>query len=264
MYFDTHVHFDGLAAEDGVEGVLRRAAAAGVTHMMAIGGSAEGNAFAASLAATHPARLAAAVGYDRDCAGGDCPASDIEALAASNEAVRAVGEIGLDYHYQPDSAFGQEALFAAMLGVARRRELPVVVHSREADEATLRLLREHAAAWTGAPDCLGVLHCFTGGAAFAGALLELGMMISFSGIVTFRNADALRAVAREVPEDRLLIETDAPYLAPVPVRGRPNEPALVPHVARVLADVRGATVERVAAVTAGNARRLFGVGPTST
>jgi TatD DNase family protein len=136
----------------------------------------------------------------------------------------------------------------------------VVVHSREADEATLAELREHAQAWRGEPGRAGVLHCFAGDEAFARQLLDLGFHISFSGIVTFRNADALRAVARLVPDDRLLIETDTPLLAPVPVRGKRNEPAFLPHVAAKLAGVRGCSVERIAEITTANAEWLFGRG----
>jgi TatD DNase family protein len=146
-----------------------------------------------------------------------------------------------------------------MLDLAAKHRLPVIVHSREADDDTVELLREHVRRWRGDPARIGVLHCFTGTSEFARSVLDLGLMVSFSGIVTFRNADSLRAVAREVPEDRLLIETDTPYLAPVPQRGRPNEPAYVVHVAESLAKIRNDTVEHIAHSTARNALRLFGL-----
>jgi TatD DNase family protein len=146
-----------------------------------------------------------------------------------------------------------------MLEVARSCGKPVVVHSREADEDTLSMLREHVRGWKGAADRIGVLHCFTGGLPFARALVDLGLHIGLSGIVTFRNAESLREVARWVPADRLLIETDAPYLAPVPHRGQRNEPAWVLHVAEALASARSIGLQEVAEQTSVNARRLFGI-----
>ena len=177
--------------------------------------------------------------------------------SAFGESVVAVGEIGLDFHYAPETAEAQVALFRGQLAQARELGLPVIVHSREADAETLSELRAHAAAWTGAPERIGVLHCFTGGRAFAEALLNLGFHISFSGIVTFRNADVLREVAAAVPAERLLMETDSPYLAPVPMRGQANEPAFLVHVAETLASVRGCPVDEIARVTTANAQRLF-------
>jgi TatD DNase family protein len=152
----------------------------------------------------------------------------------------------LDYHYSADTAAAQKALFSSMLDGARHHGLPVVVHSREAEADTLALLENHRSAWRGDPDRLGVLHCFTGDLPFAQALLALGMMISFSGIVTFKNAAALRDVAAAVPDDRLLIETDSPYLAPVPYRGKRNEPAYVCFIASALAELRGCEAEKIA------------------
>ncbi|MDP2991180.1 MAG: TatD family hydrolase, partial [Kiritimatiellota bacterium] len=134
---------------------------------------------------------------------------------------------------------------------------PVIVHTREAEAETLAALRAHAAAWRGAPDRIGVMHCFTGGELFARDLLALGFFISFSGIITFKNAGSLLAVAALVPEDRLLIETDAPYLAPEPFRGQPNEPAHVRRVAEILAEIRHTSWETIAEITARNAERLF-------
>ncbi|MCX6995806.1 MAG: TatD family hydrolase [Kiritimatiellaeota bacterium] len=254
---DTHVHFDAYRETGELAAVLERAAAAGVQRMIAMGGAEDGNAFALELAAAHPERIRAAVGFDRHLAG---QAPDFARLAeqAARPGVAAIGECGLDYHYSPETAAAQRALFARMLALARDRRLPVVVHSREAEDDTLALLKEHAAAWAGDPARLGVLHCFTGGADFARRVLASGLWVSFSGILTFRNADAIRAAARIVPADRLLVETDAPYLAPEPHRGHKNEPALVADVARALAATRGEPVERVAEQTARNAAHLFG------
>jgi TatD DNase family protein len=231
--------------------------------MTAIGGSEEANALAVSLAERYPDRIRAAVGYDRDEAEGSPLIAALEAVLR-RPGVGAVGETGLDYHYGKDTASAQRTLFAAMLAVAGDHRLPVVVHSREADEDTLRMLREHAAGRRADPDRIGVLHCFTGDDAFADALLEIGFFISFSGIVTFPGAAALRDVARRVPLHRLLIETDAPYLAPPPHRGKRNEPAYVVRVAEVLAEVRGIGVPEVAAATHRNASRLFGWTESAT
>ena len=150
----------------------------------------------------------------------------------------------------------QKALFADMLDLAGELSRPVVVHSREADADTLEHLGRYAAA---NPDHTpGVLHCFTGSLEFARALLDIGMYISFSGILTFRNAEDLRQVARQIPEDRILVETDSPYLAPVPLRGKPNQPAYVKHVAACLAELRGWAPDDCARITSENASRLFG------
>lgn len=250
-FTDSHAHFDTFVETGMLDDILRRAAAAGVSRMVAIGGGPESNARAARLAREHPDRLRAAVGYDRDLAGSETPMDPLLELLRE-PGVAAVGETGLDYHYAPETAPVQRELFARMLDAARTAGRPVVIHSRDADDDTVELLRRHA------PPRGGVLHCFTGGLGFARRLLDLGLYIGFSGIVTFKNAESLREVARFVPGDRLLIETDAPYLAPVPHRGKTNEPAWVVHVAEMLASVRGVALEEVARQTAANAARLFG------
>jgi TatD DNase family protein len=256
MFIDTHVHFDSFRDAAGIAEAVNRAAAAGVARMIAVGGSLEGSLAAIAAAADFPARIYAAVGFDRDQAQSEWSAeSFVQNLNGSD--VVAVGEIGLDYHYHPDTAADQKKLFRQMLELAGKRQLPVIVHSRRADDDTVALLLEHVRRWRGEPGRIGVLHCFTGSRGFATKLLDLGLMISFSGIVTFKKADDLRAVAREVPEDRLLIETDSPYLAPVPHRGRSNEPAYVVHVAETLAKIRNDTVEHIAHSTSRNAERLF-------
>ncbi len=257
MFFDTHVHFDSFAEPGELDGVLDRCAAAGVDRMVAVGGSVTGNRLAASLAERCPDRIVFAAGFDRDLAVSRPDLGELRALLARPGAA-AVGETGLDYYYGPETVAEQRALFRDMLGLAAEFGLPAIVHSREADDDTIALLNEAVAART-APGCPGVLHCFTGSARFAERVLDLGLWISFSGIVTFRNADPLREVARQVPDDRLLIETDSPYLAPVPVRGRKNEPAYVTHVAAMLAKIRNDSIEHIAHITAQNAQRLFGI-----
>jgi TatD DNase family protein len=256
MFIDTHVHFDSFKNSAAIAEAVQRAAAARVVKMIAVGGSPEGNASAVAAAADFPGRIYAAIGLDRDQAKSEWSADSFDQHLGRSGAV-AVGEIGLDYHYHPDTAAEQKKLFGHMLELAAKHRLPVIVHSREADEDTATLLQEHVDRWRGDPGRVGVLHCFTRSGEFAKRMLDLGLMISFSGIVTFRNADDLRAVAREVPGDRLLVETDTPYLAPVPHRGGPNEPAYVVHVAECLAKIRNDTVEHIAHSTARNAETLF-------
>ena len=266
MLFDTHAHFDGIGPETEWPGVIQRAQNAGVTRILAVGGSPAANAAAVAASRAAPQTVRIAVGLDRDQAGlppGPASACDVlratvQHLRAQGVPVAALGEMGLDFHYSPRAARPQIELLREQLRLALELRLPVIVHSREADQATLEALAGHAAAWSGEPGRIGVLHCFTGSGPFARSLLDLGFCISFSGIVTFRNAAPLREVAAAVPEDRLLIETDTPYLAPVPQRGRRNEPAFLPHVAQELATVRRCAVEHIAEVTTANASRLFG------
>lgn len=256
MFIDTHVHFDSFRDSAEIAGAVDRAAAAGVAKMIAVGGSSEGNRVAVATATEFPGRIYAAIGFDRDQAKSEWPVETFD-QDLRRSAVVAIGEIGLDYHYHPDTTADQKKLFGHMLDLAAEHRLPVIVHSREADDDTVAVLQEHVRRWSGDPGRIGVLHCFTGSGGFAKRVLDLGLMISFSGIVTFKNADSLRAVARELPGDRLLIETDTPYLAPVPYRGKSNEPAFVVHVAEVLAKIRNDTVEHIAHSTARNAETLF-------
>jgi TatD DNase family protein len=260
--FDTHAHFDTFAAEGSVAAVLARAAAAGVAKMCAVGSTEASNELVVRLAQEHPEALVAAVGYDRDQL--DKPrAMDKLAALAARPGVVAVGEIGLDYYYSAESAPAQRALFGQMLEFAAERRLPVVVHSRYADDDTIDLLGDFSTVWKKSFHSVenltppGILHCFTGDAAFAEELLALGFLVSFSGIVSFNNAGPLREVARHIPADRLLIETDCPYLTPKPFRGKVNEPAFVARVAEVLAAARGLDAAALAAATFANANRVF-------
>lgn len=252
MYTDTHAHFS--TSEPEIAAVVKRARAAGVTRILAVGGSPELNAGAIAAARLFPRHVRFAAGWDRDQAG-KCSALGVQ---CSGGDLAAIGEIGLDYHHRPETHEAQGALFGEMLKLAGERSLPVIVHTREADADTLRLIDECGSATLRAEGRLGVVHCFTGGEAFARQLLNRGLYISFSGIFTFRNADALRQVARFVPADRLLIETDSPFLAPVPMRGRSNEPAFIVHVAQCVAERRGVGVEALAEQTTRNAETLFG------
>ena len=254
-YFDTHAHFDGSPLETAA--VMKRALDAGVARVVAVGGSTELNVGALAAVAAYPECVRLAIGFDRDQAASASPEGLVETLRllAEAHAPAAVGEIGLDFHYHPATAEAQRALFRAQLLLADEWRLPVIIHTRDADEATLQVLDDTP--WRG-EGLRGVVHCFTGDRSFAARLLDRSLAISFSGIVTFRNADMLRASAASIPEERLLIETDAPFLAPVPRRGQRNEPAFVLHVAECLAKARGTTVEHIASVTYANAVRLFG------
>lgn len=236
---DTHCHFE---PEDDAPALLAEAREAGV-EVIAVGGSPDLNRSARASGAPH------AVGFDWSCAEGEPPA--LEEIASAR--LVAIGELGFDFHYAqgPEVAARQRALFEAQAEIARARGLPIIVHTREADAITLEALRALAL-----PKA-GVIHSYTGDIPFARQLLDLGYSLSFSGIVTFRNAEALREVARFVPEDRLLVETDAPYLAPVPLRGRRNRPAYVRATADFLAELRGLSPCAFAALTTCNARRLF-------
>ena len=256
MYFDTHAHFYGTTPVAEIAAIMGRAMSAGVERMIAVGGSADLNSGAIAAATAFPAQARLALGFDRDQTAEAPPDTLVETLRllAQSQRLCAVGETGLDFHYRPETADAQCALFAAQLCLADEWNLPVIIHTREAEEATLRMLDETP--WRG-DGLRGVIHCFTGDKAFAAQLLDRHFMISFSGIVTFRNADMLRESAAFVPDDKLLIETDSPFLAPVPLRGKRNEPAFVTHVADCLARVRNTTAEQIAALTWQNAERLY-------
>lgn len=258
--FDTHCHFE-TTDPASVADILARARAAGVERLMAVGGS-EGLNRAAQVAQREGARDAAsddgadavrlpvvltALGFDREQVDSVDSASEAitRLLGDATVSPAAIGEIGLDYHYSPETRAAQMQLFAAQLETARVRNLPVVIHTREAASDTVGLLKEIPSR--------GIVHCFTGTPDEARAYLDLGFYVSISGIVTFKAADNVRLSARYVPDDRILIETDAPFLAPVPLRGQENEPAFLRHTCAFLAELRGQTAEAFAALTFANA-----------
>ena len=254
MLVDSHCHLDrlDLAAHDGsLDAALAAARARGVQHFLCIGVSAD-NAGAVRSLAERYADVDCSVGvHPLDLEQGEAPALDWLLGELNHPHVVAIGETGLDYHYEPEAAELQQQSFRLHLEAAKITGKPVIVHTREARADTLALLREAAL-----PQA-GVLHCFTEDWEMAKAALDIGFYISLSGIVTFRNADALREVARKVPADRLLVETDAPYLAPIPQRCKPNLPQYVREVAEFLAMVRGERFEDLAAQTTANFKRLF-------
>ncbi len=255
VFYDTHVHFDLPPLE--LRADIEHAFAEGVERIIAVGGAPGLNENAAAAAALWPQRIVPALGYDRDQAALSQPETLMAALCslADTTKLAAIGETGLDFHYHPETAAAQCALFSAHLLLADEWRLPVIIHSREADAAILRVLDETP--WHGS-GVRGVVHSFTGDRHFARQLLDRGLAISFSGIVTFRNADMLRETAAMVPDDRLLIETDTPFLAPVPQRGKRNRPSFVIHVAESLARVRNKSLEYIAEITTRNALRIFG------
>lgn len=254
MLIDSHCHLDrlDLSAHGGsLDAALAAARGRGVGHFLCIGISAD-NAAAVKALSERYADVDCTVGvHPLDLQPGVAPALDWLLAELNHPHVVAIGETGLDYHYQPEAAELQRQAFRLHLQAAQLTGKPVIVHTREARADTLALLREAAL-----PQA-GVLHCFTEDWPMAKAALDLGFYISLSGIVTFRNADALRDVARQVPADRLLIETDAPYLAPIPHRGKPNLPEYVRDVAEFLAPLRGVDVDTLAEQTTQNFQRLF-------
>jgi TatD DNase family protein len=256
MFIDSHVHFDRFVKDGTFDEILANAREAKVCEMVAIGGNSVANALSLKLAEEHSGRIFGCAGYDRDEATADYDVAELRTYL-EDPLVKAVGETGLDYYYTAETASAQKRLFAENLALAAEFEKPVVVHSRDADDDTVALLKDYAAAWKGGEGCLGVLHCFTRDTEFARQVLDLGLMVSFSGIITFANADPLREVVRYVPDDRLLIETDSPYLAPVPMRGKRCEPAFVVHTAKQLAELKDSSLDSIANMTSKNARTLF-------
>ena len=255
---DSHCHLADEAFASDLGAVVERAKAAGLERALVIldPGNPKEAAQAASVQAMWPeVRVAIGVHPHHAHQYTDEPeraARVVREQCAATEMARAIGEIGLDYHYDFSSPEVQRAVFRAQLRLARELKRPVVVHAREADDDMLSILRREPPG-----EVRGVFHCFSGTAALATAALELGFHLSFSGIVTFPRADDLRTIARSVPLDRLLIETDSPFLAPVPHRGQRNEPARVVHVADKLAGIFGLSTAELAARTTANFHALF-------
>jgi TatD DNase family protein len=251
---DSHCHLDNDQFDADREAVIDRALAAGVEHMVAIG-TGEGPPDLEAgirLADRYPAFYATVGVHPHDAAKATPETFQRLADLLKHPKVIALGEIGLDYHYDFSPREVQRAVFIEQMRIARDAGKPIVIHTREAWEDTLKLLGDHWAPGGGG----GIMHCFSGGPAQAAQALALGFHLSFGGIVTFPKALEVQEAARRTPADRILIETDAPYLAPVPKRGKRNEPAYVVETARKLAELRGETVEAIAAATRDNFRRL--------
>ena len=254
MLIDSHCHLDRLKLEP-YNGDLGRAIIAareaGVQRMLCIGIDMDNASKVVSIAEQYDDIYASVGIHPLEKDAPVVSESDLLAFAAHPKVV-GIGETGLDYYYSQESASQQQENFVVHLQAAAQSKLPVIVHSRDAREDTLNLLREHSNQEVG-----GVLHCFTESWEMARAAMDMNFFISISGIVTFRNAGALREVVRKLPLDRLLIETDAPYLAPVPHRGKPNEPKFLPDVARFVAELKGVSEAELVQVTSDNFFRLF-------
>jgi len=251
LFVDSHCHLDFPELAGRLPALLDAMAAARVTHALCISVNLPEWPAVHALATAHE-NLYATVGVHPDYPDTPEPTIDDLVALAAREKVVAIGETGLDYYRQTGDLEWQRARFRTHIRAARRAGKPLVIHTRSAGEDTLRIMREERAGEAG-----GVMHCFTETWEVARAALELGFHISFSGIVTFKNAQALKDVARRVPRDRMLIETDSPYLAPVPHRGRTNEPAFVPHVAEEIARLTDVPIETIASETSANFFRLF-------
>lgn len=258
MSVDSHCHLAGEEFAGDLETVIQRARDAGLAHALVILAADDDKEF-------DQARRVATLWSDARFSIGVHPHAAAKYSADPTEAprivqqrldtepnARAIGEIGLDYYYDFAPMQIQQHVFREQIRLARRRKLPIVIHTREAEDDTFRILAEESAGEVG-----GVFHCFTGDRAMARRVLDLGFHISLAGIVTFPNALELREVAKVVPLERLLIETDSPYLAPVPLRGNRNEPANVTHVAEVVGEVRGTSAEAVGDAARANFERLF-------
>ena len=252
-FIDTHAHLYDERYDDDRAEMMARAAEAGVTQIISMGDTMAASAQVVADAEQYPT-LYAAVGVHPESA---CVLTDAERTQlltwAKHPKVVAIGEIGLDYYWEKDPKVRavQRGLFVTQLGIARAAGLPVCIHDREAHGDTLAILQAEGR------DLAGVLHCYSGSLETARELWKLGYYIGIDGPLTFKNAGKLPAIVREAPQDKLLIETDSPYLAPVPKRGKRNEPAYVTFVAAKIAELRGESVEEVAAYTTENARRLY-------
>jgi TatD DNase family protein len=256
MLIDTHVHLDDPRYDPDREAVFQRAQESGVDRFITIGCDLSTSYSAVQLATEHPNVYATVGVHPHEAKHIACNWYPELCQLARQPKVVGFGEIGLDYHYDHSPRDVQRQRFREQIGLADSLRLPLVIHTREAQDDTLAILREEHAERVG-----GIFHCFSEDSSFAKKALDLGFYLSFSGIITFRNASPLHEVIRLVPEDRLLIETDAPYLTPVPFRGKRNESAYVTYVAKQIAEIKYAGsptgYARVAELTTENARRLF-------
>ncbi|HTF99892.1 MAG TPA: TatD family hydrolase [Nitrospirota bacterium] len=255
MLIDTHAHLEMREFNDDREGVLKRARDAGVEYIVTIGTTLESSRDAVLLAEKHDFVYATVGIHPHEVKDILHPVYEMLRHLAQHKKVVAYGEIGLDYYYEHSPRQDQMRKLRDMLREARELDLPVVIHDRDAHDDALRIISEE---WS--PDLGGVMHCFSGDVALAKKMIELGFSLSIAGPVTFPKADSLREVVRQIPIEHLLVETDAPYLAPQPMRGKRNEPAFVRHTAEMIARVKGLTFDDVARITSFNAMQLFGIG----
>jgi len=254
MLIDSHAHIQGKEYAGEAEAVIARARAAGVETIVAVGGAGDmsSNTEAVRMATAFPNVYATVGMHPHDAK--DVGVEELGVLKnlAMDAKVVAIGETGLDYYYSHSPHDVQRRVFGQFIHMARQTRLPIVVHERDAAQDAAELLR-----CEGVGELRGVIHCFTGNYEAACAYLDLGFYLSFTGIITFKNADALREVVSKVPLERILVETDSPYLTPVPHRGKRNEPAYVRFVAETIAKVKDLTVEDIAQATTANVKQLF-------
>lgn len=256
MLIDSHCHLDFPDFASERDAVVERARAAGLRRIITISTRAKEFDSIKEIAESYEDVFCTVGTHPHNAHEEEVTAAELVALARHPKCV-GIGEAGLDYHYDKPPRDVAQKVFRTHITAARQSGLPICIHAREADEDIAAILREEMA--KGAFS--GLLHCFTGSRTLAEAALSLGLYISFSGVLTFKNSQPLRDIARMVPMDRVLVETDAPFLAPVPYRGKRNEPAFVAETARVLADVKGLSTQMVASETSTNALRLFSKMP---
>jgi TatD DNase family protein len=256
MLIDSHAHIQGKEYAGEVETVIARAREAGIDKIIAVGGAGKmsSNHDAVALASLYDDVYATVGMHPHDAK--DVGPEELKSLRelTIHPKVIAVGETGLDYYYSHSPHDVQRRVFMDFINLARQAGLPLIVHERDAAQDAAQLLRSE-----GTGDLRGVIHCFTGNYEAACAYLDLGFYLSFTGIITFKNAEPLRDVVRQVPLKKILIETDSPYLTPVPHRGKRNEPAYVRLVAEAVAIIKSVSLEEVAQITSGNARELFSI-----
>lgn len=255
LLIDTHAHLDSGRYNKDRDEVIKNARDNGVSYIVNIGADLRSSRYSVKLAREYPFIFATVGIHPHDAIGLDANVlAELEKLAGEEKVV-AIGEIGLDYYYDHSPRDIQRAAFIDQLVLAKKLNLPIVVHSREAEEDTMNILKEH---YAGAGT--GILHCFSGSLAMAREALDLGFYLAFGGVVTFKNAGGLLEVLREIPLDRILLETDCPYLTPVPHRGKRNEPAYLPYVAEKIAEIKGVAIEELAEITTANAIRVYNLG----
>ncbi len=255
MLIDTHAHLEMREFKEDRDDVIRRARDAGVEYIVTIGTTVESSRDAVLLAEQYDFIYAAVGIHPHEAKDVLHPAHDVLRHFAKSKKVVAYGEIGLDYYYEKTIRTVQQRKFRDMLREARELGLPVIVHDRDAHEDTYNILSEE---WD--PSIGGVMHCFSGDAEFARKMMDLGFYLSIAGPITYPKAETLRDVVRQVPIERILIETDAPYLAPQAFRGQRNEPAYIRHTAETIAEIKGLSFDDVARITSFNAKELFGIG----
>ena len=252
MYFDTHAHYESERFDEDRDELLGSMQSAGISLILNAGCCLESSEYGLKLAEKYPFIYASVGVHPHDAKDmTDGTASELEKLLLHNKA-KAIGEIGLDYHYDFSPRDVQQKRFREQLELARRVKKPVIIHMREATSDTLSLIRDHR-------DVTGVFHCFPGSWETAKILLDMGWYLSFTGVITFKNARKALEVIAQMPLDRLMLETDCPYMAPEPMRGRRNSSLFLPYIAETVAQIRGITTQEAALITKENGMRLFGI-----